>query len=252
MPILYKYLHPDRVDILETGYIMLARARSFNDPFELNPHFDTLQEFTLPIPVGATPAQLEWIANEQKRINNALMPQSQKEKTIDGKAPTIVILSLSESRDNLLMWAHYAAGHTGFLIGFDSDEEILKIWSSHRILEKVKYRKMRPSKPTWEEITNDELLLNKSHEWKYEREWRIVDSLYSADGETDRDRRTHWPFLLNPKAVKQVIVGCRSGNLHEKIAEALAKPQYEHVGVLRALTHPKEYRLEFHPLWHTE
>jgi hypothetical protein len=33
------------------------------------------------------------------------------------------ILSLTEKRDNLLMWAHCAAQHTGYFIGFDTTHE---------------------------------------------------------------------------------------------------------------------------------
>ena len=41
-------------------------------------------------------------------------------------APNVIgVLSLSEKRDNLLMWAHYAAQHTGFVIGFDSENPAL-------------------------------------------------------------------------------------------------------------------------------
>ena len=44
VPILYKYLAPERVDILSTGLIMLTKPRAFNDPFEMNPHFDAMQD----------------------------------------------------------------------------------------------------------------------------------------------------------------------------------------------------------------
>ena len=32
---------------------------------------------------------------------------------------TVGVLSLSETPNNLLMWAHYAAGHTGFVLALD-------------------------------------------------------------------------------------------------------------------------------------
>ena len=248
MPILYKYLHPDRVDVLESGFIMLTKPRSFNDPFELNPHFDTVQEFTLPIPAGATRAQLQWIAEKQKWLNDALMPQEAREQVIENKAPTIVVLSLSEKRDSLLMWAHYAASHSGFLIGFDSEANILAIESPHRHMARVNYTTQRPTTATWEEITNEELLLTKSKEWEYEGEWRIIDSLYSADGEADQDKPDYWPFLLNPAAIKEVVVGCRSGELHKKIEKILEQPKYKHIEVLRGYKDPKEYKLNFMPV----
>ncbi len=42
--ILYKYCRPERIDVLESGVIMLTRARAFNDPFELNPHITSISD----------------------------------------------------------------------------------------------------------------------------------------------------------------------------------------------------------------
>src|SRR5580704_8300042 len=34
--IVYKYLHPDRIDVLENGMIRFSQPRDLNDPFETN------------------------------------------------------------------------------------------------------------------------------------------------------------------------------------------------------------------------
>ncbi|SDO59033.1 hypothetical protein SAMN04490208_4280 [Pseudomonas poae] len=36
-PRLFKYLHPDRVDVLKTGKICFSSPTNLNDPFELKP-----------------------------------------------------------------------------------------------------------------------------------------------------------------------------------------------------------------------
>ena len=87
----------------------------------------------------------------------------------------------------------------------------------------------RRSKTTFEEISNDELLLTKSKEWEYEAEWRILDSLYSADGERTKETPYLWPFKFNPKAIKEIIAGCRSGDLLQKIEAILEQPRYNHL-----------------------
>ena len=56
MPILYKYLAPERIDILTSGFIMLTRPHLFSDPFELSPHYESLEELQLPPFPNATPA----------------------------------------------------------------------------------------------------------------------------------------------------------------------------------------------------
>ncbi len=252
MPILYKYLPPERIDILTSGFIMLTRPRLFNDPFELKPHYESLEELQLPALPNATPAQIEWIKQEQKNINDKVLPPSAKATILENATQTIVVLSLAENRESLLMLAHYAVAHTGFLIGFDSEQKILAIDSPHRHMDKVKYQVKRPSQVTFEAISNDELLLTKSIEWEYEGEWRILDSLYSADGEMRKDLPDRWPFKFNPKAVKEVIVGCRSGDLLARIEPILAHPKYRHVNILKAVIDHEDYGLNIVPTWHKE
>ena len=77
--------------------------------------------------------------------------------------------------------------------------------------------------------------LRLSKEWEYEGEWRILDSLYSADGEMRKDLPDRWPVKFNPSAVKEIIVGCRSGDLATKIEPILEQPKYKHVTLLKAV-----------------
>lgn len=231
---------------------MLTRPRQFNDPFELKPYYETHEEFVLPPVKNATSEQLAWIARQQEIINNQVLPPSAKATVLQNATQTIVVLSLAENRDSLLMWAHYAASHTGFLIGFDSNQKILLIDSPHRLMAKVTYTTERPKKTTFEEISNDELLLTKSKEWEYEGEWRILDSLYSADGEPPKGAPDCWPFKFNPQAIREVIVGCRSENLIGEIEKILVLPKYKHVTLLKAAQDQKLYKLNIVPTWHQE
>jgi len=209
VPILYKYCPPERVDILESGILMLTRPAAFNDPFELKPHYGTLEQWTLPIPAHASPELLRRIEHEQARINSQLLTPYTIDKIIEDRTSSIVVLSLSENRDSLLMWSHYARHHSGFLIGFDSGQEILANGSPHRLLTPVTYAAQRPTRPTFEELTNEELLHTKSKQWEYEREWRIIDSSLSADGTPPQSAPLCWPFHFRPEAVTEVILGCR-------------------------------------------
>ena len=133
--ILYKYCRPERIDVLESGVIMLTRARAFNDPFELNPHITSISD---PIAYG---------------------------KHIADRIKNFVILPLADNRESLLMWAHYAASHSGFLIGFDSTRKILASSSSHRDIGPVVYSHSKPTRPTFGDVTNQELFYWKSSEW---------------------------------------------------------------------------------------
>ena len=113
------------------------------------------------------------------------------------------------------MWAHYAVSHNGFLIGFDADEKILAVDSPHRDFGPVVYSHSKPSKSTFGDISNLELFYWKSSEWVYEREWRIVDSAFSADGEPVGPAGDCYPFIFRTEAVRQVIYGCRCSIYYE-------------------------------------
>jgi len=167
--ILYKYLRPERIDVLDTGMIMLSRPRAFNDPFELSPDVASIDSGIKM--VGAT-----WAHTKDR-----------------------VVLSLAENRDSLLMWGHYTDGHKGILIGFDADDEILAEPSKDRRLARVVYAKTRPSRPNIEDFTEEELYFTKSDEWAYEREWRILDSFEAASGSRPGGAPDTWPFRLNPQ-----------------------------------------------------
>ena len=71
---------------------------------------------------------------EQQRINKRVLPPSAVDTILENETRTIVLLALTENRESLLMWAHYAASHTGFLIGFEPRRESCRriVPSPHR------------------------------------------------------------------------------------------------------------------------
>ena len=87
--------------------------------------------------------------------------------------------ALSEEYDNILLWSHYAAGHKGFVVGFEFPE----LNESHN-LRKVKYlnRLGEFDSIQWAQVLQgdknyltysiDDISV-KSKDWAYENEWRI-------------------------------------------------------------------------------
>jgi hypothetical protein len=140
------------------------------------------------------------------------------------------------------MWAHYTVGHTGFLIGFEAGPEILASPSAHRNMAPVVYCHHKPAKDAYEDLTNQELFYWKSSEWAYEREWRIVDSVFSADGDPVQAGR--WPFQIRPEAVKEVVKGCRCSPVDE-LKSVLREPRYQHVKLVTASLDREAFKLNF-------
>ena len=104
-----------------------------------------------------------------------------KGDAVNGK-PGIGVLSLSEKKDDILMWGHYADGHKGYCLEFDRSklEKWVKLISGK--LARVVYSDLYPNIRDYMELTDegpgadlDELfLLRKSSHWRYEEEWRII------------------------------------------------------------------------------
>src|SRR6185503_18265527 len=94
---------------------------------------------------------------------------------------------VAERADDLLMWAHYGDCHRGVCIGFARDSE----GTFGRTVLPVEYREDYPRltaanfDPSMNPNSFDQLWLTKAAAWRYEREWRICqtvgDRLYEID-----------------------------------------------------------------------
>jgi hypothetical protein len=145
--------------------------------------------------------------------------------------------------------AHYTERHKGFLIAFDdADGGILTRFSPERDFGAVSYCHHRPSHPKMQSVTMPELFYTKNSEWAYEREWRIVDSVHSADGEAVDLSHDCWPFLFRPEAVREIVIGHRSGAIIEDVCTVLQEPRYEHVKLSLAEPDAKRFHLNFKEL----
>lgn len=123
--------------------------------------------------------------------------------------------SLSESYDNILLWSHYAASHTGFVLAIDLDEN-----NNH--VQKVIYQDSLPEfdmdwyfKIKDEEVQDSEnvsyLLKDfaiKSTNWAYEKEWRVA-------------RKNEGYFRFKPEQVKAIYYGLNCNVDIEKVVVML-------------------------------
>src|SRR5262249_23061629 len=120
------------------------------------------------------------------------------------------ILSLSENRSHLLMWSHYASSHRGFVIGFDTRRKFFTRANGRTSkLEPVAYPASRLSlhryePPDFPDVSRF-LLLSKSDQWRYEKEWRMVGVVANADLTTQGDGVPIHLFRFPPECVTEVI-----------------------------------------------
>lgn len=276
---IYKYVSENRVSILKDGLIRFSQPQAFNDPFELRPHvsdisddsyldevfeeqFDEMlkEEYSkLPEPLRNlipfsefknSPLLNRNIAKENlKLITKQAIPLVRKE-LYGGFENNIGILSLTKTPENLLMWAHYANSHQGFILEFDINHPFFNRKKSEtdefRHLREVTYSVKRPSASL--SNMDFELFLVKSEEWAYEKEWRLMLPLNDADKVISCEPHDIHLYQLPFSAIKSVILGHRSTDKTKNaVIEALTNESNKsHISLHQASIDEREFKLNFH------
>lgn len=141
----------------------------------------------------------------------------------------------------LLLWAHYTAGHAGFVFEFAENHEwILAHDSSSRGLRDLGEVEYRTERPVLEGgAVRRNCYLAKSKHWEYEQEFRLVRS--SSDQELDSRSLAAFPSSL----ILSVTLGANvSDETHEKVAMILnANSALAHVKLYQGELHVDEYRI---------
>jgi len=173
---------------------------------------------------------------------------------------TVGILSLSKTPTDPLLWSHYAASHTGICLGFDIDKiQSESIFARDEVtyLAAPPYQAiflslaeqlgefMRPwDKQSYPDELGDKFytkqiselmrgnLFVKSEKWKYEEEYRIVQSNPGMQG-------------FPPEALQVVILGTKTTAQNSKTIENILKiPGYSHVKFKRAMHIPGSFEFD--------
>lgn len=162
---------------------------------------------------------------------------------------TFGILSLTESYDNLLMWAHYADEHRGAVVEIEtSDPAFLEPDPDRQDPREVRYSLSRPRLSVDDQVLLD-VFFTKSPQWEYEREYRIVRRLEHAT-RIEPKSPTDPPIYVFPcpnRCLRSIIFGQRfPQNRPELVAavrEHLNQTSTEHVALRQARVDRAEYRL---------
>lgn len=175
-------------------------------------------------------------------------PQKAREERYEAFNGSTGILCLTARPRNLLMWAHYADSHRGFVIGFDTHstwlDAALRAPCGYGHLGPVQYRATRPSASLLSELTLIDVLLTKGCPWKYEHEWRMILRLREADYAVINAGGAHL-FHFPESSVATVILGCRMWPLHRVrlLSVLTGNPAYKDVRVFQAAINNDRYRV---------
>jgi hypothetical protein len=278
--LLYKYLHPDRFeDVISKRRLRFTPPALLNDPFEalpwisaLAPDRETLIRCVARTLEGCSPEERahmqvprpllrlgssaieEWLVAHPGECDALLKTWDvegqlleELRRSIIETANTIGIFSMSADAANLLMWAHYAADHSGFVLELDSTHSFFRAQANRedildmcRCPQPVSYSDERPEADL-ESLTEQQLFLTKGSAWRYEQEWRFARGLGDA---TDFRGGVHL-FEYPAECLVGVILGARmTGPPLERALHLLrSQEEFSHVRIRKCLLSPSRYNL---------
>ena len=195
----------------------LTPANKLNDPFELYPSTEFINQFDNQMLHGV---------DISRHYTNVM---SHSGRTVfQSRLMAYGLVSFTETPDNLLMWSHYANQHQGLVIGFDPNHPWFHqgddVEQHVGVLSRVLYRKRRLDGLTSLSSSINEVFFHKSDEWIYEKEHRMV--FFLADHQNgDVTKKEPKNMVVMPSdSIKSITFGCRMtvGDV-DKIVKLLSK-----------------------------
>ena len=149
------------------------------------------------------------------------------------RARQMGIITMTATREPILLWSHYANSHKGLCMEFESCDPGDAFAAAKEVRYADEYPEVRLFLDTDKE-QYDKVVLAKSRAWKYEQEWRIVEPNGTFD------------YLeFSPENLVSITLGCRmcaswAKRLSEWAARSESCPR-----VYQAMIHSDAYRLVF-------
>ena len=172
---LYKFL-PGRKEFFDNFLLRASSRNSLNDPFEVMPSTISFAKFL------HAQGETRWghsvrdieMTMKEKKVNG--IKQYGKIDLFDRTG----VISLTETKRNLLMWSHYADSHKGMVIEFDIKHKFFntpEVGNNFEgLVHRVRYDRERPDDVKgWYEW-----FIYKSDEWIYEKEHRFLVPLHKC------------------------------------------------------------------------
>jgi hypothetical protein len=262
--VLYKYLSPARLSVIDNFMIRFTQPSQLNDPFESAllidiSSYDAYETSEAMIEQLALEVECE---TEEERIQleaaKAEMRQYAKDLLLPHKVGKDLaehldraqgVLSLSRTNDSLLMWAHYSDSHRGYAIGVDEKHPFFSrkdntgeptkiqnvIYTSRRVL-------VDPRSPDFAQ----RMLCYKSLEWAYEEEVRVFTTFSRdfSDFEKHKVDQIHL-FALPRDCIKEIYIGANASPETRAAILATVDRRKLDVKVFEAYVADDRYALNF-------
>lgn len=254
-PILYKFRdwnNPYHQNLLTRQEVFVSNIEALNDPFDgtivVNLNFKSVSKKDVENLLGLKENPSIPLDNILARVNMdfAMKLDAQIKKSVQNTG----VICFSSSKSNILLWSHYANGHTGFAVGFDT-KKLTKAFGELKLqsfIKEIFYTEMYPEITIEYDILKYkdetslfkailESLVTKSSLWSYENEVRILSFAKNK-------QVIHFPN----DCVSEIVVGFKMDN--KKVAEIMdvGKNLYPEAKILRCVKEPKTYSISFERL----
>lgn len=207
--------------LLENGDLKFTKPSEFNDPFDCCPtQFKDGPEGPFPHAVGDA-------------MNRGVQ---------DATSAVHGIACLSLHPDKMLMWSHYGDQHRSVCVGFESEVLLSNAPTNsegHRLynsISQVQYSNIRPS-------PGEESFTQKSEEWAYEDEYRIISSMKQGE--------PVWGpgvWQIPTDAIQEVVIGAGVLPDVERKIVALVHSTNSDISIKKAVLHMQRFELLIEPI----
>jgi hypothetical protein len=252
---LYHYQGPNLCrleDILKNKRVYFSNPADFNDPWDCQPFFDSLNlddatcrekwGIQLERELAKIPPQARDTLRELpgKWYDHQAVLRNVIEKMTIGHSKAAQqwrIYCLTPYAKSLLMWAHYGDKHCGVCLEFNATRQF-------GLAYKVTYRdELLPVGPDIREdhkALAELTVLTKSKEWEYEREYRMLSREKALDPTFALTTEDNY-FPLPPVSLTAIIMGWAADK--EKIRDMVRK-FWPGLNLKRAVKRPHEYHID--------
>ena len=222
----FKYASIERaIQIITEQSLYFSSPLDFNDPYECMPAIQKHDDrFNIDSLADKT-SQRDYIEHLENEI-------------LGGRK--IGIVCLSETDENTIMYAHYSQNHEGLCLGFEVDiydnrSARTDPFLALQVIYDRTYPVLSGNQDSKEQFKK--MFLCKHKNWRYEKEWRIVNFL--IDNEKDRLME-----FQNYMPLKKVVLGIKTKPYVKRLIKALKIEMNMEFEIFKAKQEPNSFLLK--------
>lgn len=232
------------IKTLENSSLRLKKPSDLNDPFEVCPQIIIPSDAEIDLKYKTDIANLT--GNHTRRLTSyrEVIKNFTHKDFQEIASEKYNITSLTTRCNNILMWSHYSQNHTGFVLGFNTNE-----FTQH--IEKVKYPKNRPKYNPATIKSNPEtnikpILISKSEDWEYEDEFRLIIDISKKDPNSKLKSDKNFIHLkFNSNSIKNIFIGHKTSESDIEQITRLRNTSYKHARIFQAYLSKTHFALSF-------